>query len=641
MKHRKIYLKMMKLQEARELFLDHFTPEKLLGRETVPVSHAVHRITAAPVEARISAPGFHSAAMDGYAVMARDTFGASDLTPVSLVTGKNAWPVNTGLPMPDKTDSVIMIEDIFQKGPDTIEIRKPVFPWQNVRKVGEDIVATELLFPSNHTLLPCDIAAMMTSGVENITVWERPVLAIIPTGSELVRLSELKKGKVPAGKTLESNASMLAAMAMEAGAKVTVTDIIPDDPAMIRKAIADATSGPSHITVIIAGSSAGTADYTVSIIEELGELLVHGVAIMPGKPTALGIINCKPVIGNPGYPVSSAISFEQFVLPVISKLMFRSLPKRPIIHACSGRNIPSRAGIREFRRMIVGNVNGKNIATPLKKGAGSITTLTMANGILEIPENAEGIEEGSDISISLLRADEDIHRTVLCVGSHDLTINIIKDFLQRSTPAFHLYSTHVGSLGGLMAVRKGLSHFAGTHLLDPETGKYNISYIRKYLHDTPARLITLVHREQGFMVRPGNPANIKGVADLARPDILFVNRQKGAGTRVLLDYHLEQQGIPARKVRGYTHEEYTHMAVAVTVLSGKADTGLGILAAARALGLDFIPLAEERYDLLLNKEAMEHPAIRRLLQIIKGKEFRKKVEAMGGYSTRETGNTVL
>lgn len=632
---------MMKLQEAQALFLGRFTPEKLLAWETVPVSQASHRITAAPVKARISAPGFHSAAMDGYAVRAQDTFGASDPAPVMLATGKNAWPVNTGLPIPDETNAVIMIEDIFQGEPGRLEIRKPVFPWQNVRKVGEDIVATELLFPCNHMLLPYDIAAMITSGIEEIAVWERPGLTIIPTGSELIRLSELKKGKLPTGKTFESNASMLESMAMEAGADVIVTDIIPDDPDLIKKVVSDAVCGPSHITVIIAGSSAGTADYTASIIEEMGELLVHGIAMMPGKPTALGSIKHKPVIGNPGYPVSSAISFEQFVLPLISKLMFRSIPHRPVIHACSGRNMPSRAGIREFRRMIVGNVEGRNIATPLKKGAGSITTLTRANGILEIPENTEGIEEGSDISISLLRPDEDIQSTLLCVGSHDLTIDIIKDFLQCSTPAFHLYSTHSGSLGGLMAVKKGLAHFAGIHLLDPETGEYNISYLRRYLPNAPVKLITLVHREQGFMVQPGNPKDIKGVADLARPDIVFVNRQKGAGTRVLLDYGLEQQGITSDKVRGYADEEYTHMAVAVAVLSGKADTGLGILAAARALDLDFIPLAEERYDLLINGNTMEYPGIKGIMQIMEDKKFRKKVEDMGGYSTRETGRVVL
>ncbi len=637
MKRRKIYLNMMTLREAQELFLNRFHPEKILGHETVTARMAHGRVTAAPVEAVISAPGFHSAAMDGYAVRARSTFSASDSNPVTLRQGTDAWPVNTGLPIPEDADAVIMIEDIFEPEPGMLEIRKPVFPWQNVRRVGEDIVATELLFPSNHLLLPYDVAALETSGIKKITVWERPCVTIIPTGSELVKLSALPDGKPPAGKTLESNAPMLAAMAAEAGAEVRVTDIVPDDVELIKKAIQDAVSGPSHITVLIAGSSAGTADYTASIIEEQGELLCHGIAIMPGKPTALGIIQGRAVVGNPGYPVSSAISFEQFVLPLIDRLMFRAMPERPVIQASAGRNMPSRAGIREFRRMIVGRVGSRNIATPLRKGAGSITTLTRANGLLEIPENAEGVEEGARISIRLLRPGEDIRRTLLCVGSHDLALDILKDLLQRSSPAFYLYSTHVGSLGGLMAIRKGLAHFGGTHLLDPETGEYNISYIRKYLPDTRVELITLVHREQGFMVPRGNPKNIRGVADLAREDIVFVNRQKGAGTRVLLDYHLEHEGITPDRVQGYRHEEYTHMAVAVDVLSGKADTGLGILAAARALDLDFVPLAEERYDLLVNRDAMDHPGVERLLAIMETEAFRKRVEGMGGYSTRETG----
>ena len=628
---------MMTLREARRVFLERFRPEDLLSTETISSRSAAGRVLAGPVEARISSPGFHSAAMDGYGVRAADTFGASDQSPVTLRAGSDAWPVNTGHPMPENCDAVIMIEDVFEAEPGLLEIRKPVFPWQNVRKVGEDIVATELLFPTNHLLLSYDVAALETSGIRSVTVWERPRVTIIPTGSELVAPADLKDGKVPAGKTVESNSPMLASMAEQAGAKVEVTDIVPDDIDAIKQALLNAVSNGSHVTVILAGSSAGTADYTVSIIEELGELLVHGIAIMPGKPTALGVIDGMPIVGNPGYPVSSAISFEQFVLPLLAKLQHRSLAPRPTVTAFAGRNMPSRAGIREFRRMIVGNVGGRNIASPLRKGAGSITTLTRANAMLEIPENTEGIEEGKEISIDLLRPDEDISKTLLCVGSHDLALDIIKDFLQRANPAYFLYSTHVGSLGGLMAIRKGLAHLAGTHLLDPETGEYNTPYIRRYLPDTPVKLITLVHRQQGFIVPKGNPKGIQDVRDLTRDDVMFVNRQKGAGTRVLLDFYLEKAGISPGQVQGYGNEEYTHMAVAVDVLSGKADAGLGILAAARALDLDFVPLAEERYDLLFRQDSLEHPGIQSLLETIKSRTFCDRVEGMGGYSTRETG----
>ena len=641
MKKRKIYLNMMTLQEARKIFLERFRPGELLSTETVASRDAAGRVLAGPVEARISSPGFHSAAMDGYAVKAADTFGASDQRPLILRAGSDAWPINTGHPMPDNCDAVIMIEDVFEAEPGLLEIRKPVFPWQNVRKVGEDIVATELLFPTNHLLVPYDIAALETSGISSVTVWERPRITIIPTGSELIAPSEIRDGKVPAGKTVESNAPMLAAMAAEAGAEVKITPIVPDDFDAIKQAVQDAFSEGAHITVLVAGSSAGSADYTVGIIEEMGELLVHGIAIMPGKPTALGIIGGRPVVGNPGYPVSSAISFEQFVLPLVARLQHRRLPDRPRVTAIAGRNMPSRSGIREFRRMIVGNVGGRNVASPLRKGAGSITTLTRANAMLEIPENAEGIEEGAEIGISLLHENESIESTLLCVGSHDLTLDIIKDMLQRSDPPFFLYSTHVGSLGGLMAIRKGLAHIAGTHLFDPENDSYNISYIRKYLGDTAPSLITLVHREQGFMVKPGNPKGIRGIADLARNDVVFINRQKGAGTRILLDYYLEKHGISQSEVQGYGNEEYTHMAVAVDVLSGKADTGLGIMAAARALGLDFVPLAEERYDLLIGEKSLAHAGVKRIIEIIKSEDFRKRVEALGGYSTRETGEVVI
>ncbi len=627
----------MPLAEARSLFLRKFSPENLLATEELPVARAAGRVTSSPVEALLSSPAFHSAAMDGYAVRAAVTFAASDQDPVILRAGADAIPVNTGHPMPENRDAVIMIEDILETEPGILEIRKPAYPWQNVRKVGEDVVATELLFPSNHLLMPHDLAALVTAGVRSVSVWEKVRMTIIPTGSELISSVEAGYAAPPPGQTIESNASMLAAMAAEAGARVEITDIVPDDPELIKRAVLQAVCGPSHIVVIIAGSSAGTRDYTAGTIEELGQLFVHGVAIMPGKPTALGAIQGKPVIGNPGYPVSSAISFEQFALPLIYSLSFKVPPKRQEVVARAGRNMPSRAGIREFRRMIVGRVGEATVAVPLRSGAGSITTLTRANGILEIPENAEGIEERAEIQISLLRPDENLDATLLCVGSHDLSLDVIKDFLQRSSPACYLYSTHSGSLGGLLAARNGLCHIAGTHLLDPETGEYNTSHIKKYLAGIPCMLITLVHRQQGFIIPKGNPKGIKGIHDLARPDITFVNRQKGAGTRVLLDFCLEKEGMDAARIKGYGNEEFTHMAVAVDVLSGRADTGLGILAAARALGLDFIPLAEERYDLLINRAVAEHPGIVNLLKIINDGEFKRKIEKMGGYSTRETG----
>jgi len=466
-------------------------------------------------------------------------------------------------------------------------------------------------------------------------VRKRPHVTLIPTGTELVDLQETPDP--PPGKTIESNSAVLAALARQAGAEVTVTSIIADDYENIKKHLLAAVESDTDVVVMNAGSSAGSADYTVQVIGELGEVLVHGVTIMPGKPTILGVINNKPVIGNPGYPVSAIISFEQFTLPLLQMLQGLPITPPPTAEALLARDIPSKGGIEEFRRMITGQINDHLVTVPLKKGAGAITTLTRANSILRIPASSEGVTRGSKVELELLRPRRQIENTILCTGSHDLCLDLLHDFLKQTSP-YPLASTHVGSLGGIMAVRDNMTHMAGSHLLDPATGEYNVSYLDQYLPQKNIALITLVHRQQGLMVKPGNPKNIRSITDLLRHDVNFINRQAGSGTRVLLDHELHRVDIDPDAINGYDEEEYTHMAVAVSVLSGKADAGLGILAASRALELDFIPITEERYDLIIPEAFLELPSITRALEIISTKAFQTKVEAKGGYSTRQTGN---
>ena len=636
---RKIYLNMLPLAEATKLFLDTFGSCTTLP-QTIASHDAAGRVTASPVTARFSSPSFHAAAMDGIAVRAADTFGAADDSPVTLaINGKQAAFVNTGHPLPDGYDAVIMIEHILLADDQTTGIiRAPVYPWQNVRKVGEDIVATELLFPSSHLLTPPDVAALLTAGCPEVEVYSKPCITIIPTGTELVDLRETST--IPAGKTIESNSAVLAALAREAGADVIVTPIIADEYDSIKEHLLAAVQSDADIVVINAGSSAGSADYTVQIIEELGRVMVHGVTIMPGKPTILGEINNKPVVGSPGYPVSAIISFEQFVIPLLRKMQGLEQQQPATAPALLARDIPSKGGIEEFRRMITGQIGDHLVTIPLKKGAGAITTLTRANSILRIPASSEGETRGTTVSLELLRPRQQIENTILCTGSHDLCLDIIHDFLKKSS-SYPLASTHVGSLGGILAIRDNMTHIAGSHLLDPASNSYNTTYVKKYLQDKKIALITLVHRQQGFMVQSGNPQNIATVNDLIRKDVRFINRQAGSGTRVLLDHELDKAGIDTDDITGYDTDEYTHMAVAVTVLSGKVDTGLGILAAAQALGLDFIPLTEERYDLIIPVEFLELPSIMALRAIIESSAFKQAVESKGGYSTRETGNRVL
>ncbi len=637
---RKVYLKMKTLPEARKTLLSLFPVGDLLGEEKIASKVAAGRVTSRPVIARFSSPNFHSAAMDGYALKAEETFRARDDRPLRLEIGAHALPVNTGIPLPDAMNAVVMVEHVVEENGDTIVLRAPVFPWQNVRKIGEDIVATEQVFPSNHLLAPYDLGALLASGNSRIMVWERPLVEIIPTGSELVDLEGMNLEQLSRGTVSESNSAILAAMSRAAGAVARVRGIVPDDYEKIRQAVVDAVNSDVHCIVVNAGSSAGSADFTVRVVEELGTVLVHGVTMMPGKPVILGVVSEKPVIGIPGYPVSAIVAFEQLVVPLLCRLQARPEPSPRKVRARLATAMPSRAGMEEFRRVIAGKIGDRLVASPVKKGAGSISTVTKANAILRIPLESEGFEEGRSVELELLRPEQDLEKTLICIGSHDLTLDLIADRLKRQSPSFQMASSHVGSLGGLVAVSKGLAHMAGTHLLDPENGTYNVSYVERFVTGREVFLVNLVFRQQGLMVAPGNPVNIKSIEDLARSDLVFVNRQPGSGTRVLLDYELQKAGIDSGDISGYENEEYTHMAVAVSVLSGKAHAGLGILSAARALGLDFIPVCEERYDLLVPRDCQDHPVVSMALDCICHEDFKRDVEALGGYSTRETGRVV-
>ncbi|MBM9514304.1 molybdopterin biosynthesis protein [Desulfogranum marinum] len=637
---RNIYLNMQSRKNAQNIFWSHFT-SLTTHTETIPVKDSCGRITAAPIIARLSAPSFHSAAMDGIAVVAADTFIAADDNPVSLdIAGGQAALINTGHPLPPDKNAVIMVENILLDSDNTTAvIREPVFPWQHVRKVGEDIVATELLFPTGHQIQPADIAAMITAGCTTVEVRRKPVITIIPTGSELIPLTDSVQTPPP-GKTIESNSAVLAGLAEKAGATVRVTDIVADDYETLKNHIQSLLETDTDMLVVNAGSSAGSADYTAQIIDDLGEILVHGVTIMPGKPTILATVTNKPVVGIPGYPVSAIIAFEQFVMPLLAQMQGITLPEPVCVPAILAKDIPSQSGIEEFRRMITGKIGDSYVAVPLKKGSGAITTLTRANAMLHIDAASEGESRGSLAELELLQPKQAIERTILSTGSHDLSLDLLRDSLQQHNPAYYLASTHVGSLGGIMAMQKSMTHIAGSHLLDPESGTYNTAFINKYLADRKISLFTLAHRQQGFIIKKGNPKAIQTISDLVRDDVTFINRQAGSGTRVLLDYELDKNDIDSDDIQGYDHDEYTHMAVAVAVLSGKADMGLGIMSAAKALELDFIPVTEERYDLLIDEAYLELPMIQTLLAIINSEPFQQTLESMGGYSTRETGQLV-
>ena len=624
---------------------------RVLGVDEIPLDEqALGRVLAEPAWARLSSPFYHASAMDGFALRARATVGAEPSRPVLLRLDEEAAYVDTGDPLPEWADAVAPIEDVEPlddqgqpaadpRRPLAIRLRAPLTPWSHVRPMGEDIVASELVLPAGHTLRPVDLGALAASGHATVRVARRPRVAILPTGTELVPVGQpVKRGDI-----IEYNSMVLAAQVNAWGGEAVRYPITPDDFPAIRDRVAGAAL-ESDLVLLNAGSSAGSEDFSARVVEELGELLVHGVAVRPGHPVILGMLRRAgaapvPVMGVPGYPVSAALTGEIFVEPLLARWLGRPASQPLEIEATLTRKVTSPAGDDDYMRVVVGRVGQRVLAAPLSRGAGVITSLVRADGLTILPRGVQGLEAGAPVKVRLYRSPAEIDRTIFAIGSHDMTLDLLAQFLaQRGR---RLVSANVGSLGGLVALRRGEAHLAGSHLLDPATGEYNVSYLRQYLPDTPVELVTWVGREQGLMVAKGNPKAIRSLADLARPDVRFVNRQRGAGTRVLLDYHLGRLGIQPEQVQGYEQEEYTHLAVAAAVASGRADAGLGVTAAARALDLDFVPLFDERYDLVIPCEHLQSGLLDPIFDLMSDPDFRKAVQGLAGYNIAPMGTVVV
>ena len=651
-----VYLHDIPLQQAKARFKQALQDHgywQVLGQQEIPLDeNAIGRILAEPVWAKISSPHYHAAAMDGFAVRAKDTENATQTNPRILEIGKDAAYVDTGDALPGWSNAVIMIEQVEaldKYGSITEEIRKPcairirsaVSPWHHVRPMGEDMVTTQLVLPSGHRLRPVDLGAIAGSGNDTVKVALRPKVAILPTGTELKAIGK----KVKEGEIIEYNSLVLAAQVKEWGGEATRWPIIPDDVNAIENAVRDAAQ-QADLILLNAGSSAGSEDFSAQIVKNLGELFVHGVAVRPGHPVILGMVNITsdtdkrsvPIIGVPGYPVSAALTGEIFVEPLIAKWLGRR-PAEPIeLDAILTRKITSPPGDDDYIRMAVGVVGEKTLAAPLTRGSGVITSLVRADGILIVPSGSQGLPAGEKIKIRLYRSPAEIKKSILTIGSHDISLDILAQFLSLCDR--RLVSSNVGSLGGLVSLKREEAHMAGSHLLDPQSGEYNLSYIKQYLPEVAVRVVALVGRQQGLIVRKDNPKDIKTIYDLVREDVTYINRQRGAGTRILLDYLLAQGGIRSQQIRGYDQEEYTHLAVSAAIYSGRADCGLGIAAAAEALGLDFIPLYQERYDLVIPRIHIESGLLEPLFKVLDDPAYQKTVASLSGYDISVMGKII-
>ena len=629
------YLTNVPLEQARREYLEllehqGFEPQT----QVIPVYESCGRVTAEAVYAHICAPHYTASAMDGVAVYARDTFGATETTPVTLHP-EQFTVLDTGDPVPEGRDAVIMVEDLVKNEDGSITIHAAAAPWQHIRQIGEDVCAGEMILPGHMTVTPAAIGAMIAGGVLELRVIRRPVVGIIPTGDEIIPpCTDPRPGDI-----LEFNGSIFSAMVRQWGAEPVVYPIVPDDFDRI-KAMVEKASDQCDMVILNAGSSAGREDFSAQVIRQLGQVLYHGIAIKPGKPAILGCRGKTAILGVPGYPVSGIIVIEQFLKPLIEHWLKTAAQPEHYAQATLTRPVVSGLKYQEFVRVRMGAVGGRLMASPLSRGSGVVSSFMKADGILEVPQGLEGYEAGEEVTLRLLSPMEKLRNTLVVIGSHDPLLDELADMLHLGDPRLYMSSSHVGSMGGIMAIRRGEAHMAGCHLLDTADGTYNRSFIRKYFPKGDVKLVSCVGRQQGLMVARGNPLNICSFADISRQGIRYVNRQKGSGTRILTDYLCSREKVEPSDVYGYTREELTHTSVAAQIACGSADVGMGIYSAAKLYDLDFIPICIEEYDLIIPDHAWDSPMVQQLLTILRSDAFREKILSMGGYTADHPGQVL-
>ena len=633
MTKRNLYLNTTPVDEALNIYMEEVKKVMDVKYEQIPVVDGLNRVTKEAVYAKYCSPLFNASAMDGIAVIAERTYGATEVNPVELIEGEDFVVVDTGDPIRHPFNAVIMAEDIMETESGKVRILCSANPWQHIRPIGEDIVAGEMILPSSHKIRPIDIGVLLSAGILDLNVVKRAEVAIFPTGTEIIEPSSVPQE----GDIIESNSRMFENMVTVLGGMAHRFPTIEDDYDKIKSKISEAVD-LYDVIIVNAGSSAGREDYTVDILRELGQVIVHGVAIKPGKPVILAIVKGKPVIGLPGYPVSAYIGFENFVKPVLAMLNETGGGSRSVIEAVISKRLVSSLKHKEYVRVKVGQVEGKVVAAPLARGAGAAMSLVRADGFCVIEQNCEGIEAGETVKVELYKDREEIDNTLVLIGSHDLILDVMADMMPNLYRKKHVSSTHVGSMGGLMALKRKEAHMAPIHLLDEQTGEYNASYVRR-LFKEPMALIKGVQRVQGLMVKKGNPLGIYSIEDLIGHR--YVNRQRGAGTRILFDYKLKTLGIRPEDISGYDREATTHMALAALIQSDSADAGLGIQSAAKAMGLDFVEIGVEEYDFAIPVKYLDLPLVEAFMAILKSDEWKRRLEELGGYACEQSGTYYL
>jgi len=661
MTERKIFRTLLSLEEARNRILKHFSPQPV-GFEETPIWQALDRTTVEDIHSSIDVPGFDRASMDGFAVRASDTFEAEERKPVRLRvigtieagdesgievrTGEVA-EISTGAPVPKGANAVVMVEHTQHKD-DQVDVFRPVNPSENIMAAGSDLMTGELVLRKGERLTPREIGLLSAIGLERIKVCRRPKVAIISTGNELIPVG----GNLAYGKIYDINANVIAGAVAECGGEVLLEGIAGDTIDDLKQKM---EVGLEHADIVLTSgsTSAGKGDLLYRILDSYGSpgVIVHGLAVKPGKPTFVAIARGKPVFGLPGYPTSALTIFTLLVRPIIDRMMGRQEDKQEerIAAKCASR-IHSAKGRREFLPVhLIKDETGSLLVYPTTEGSGAIRSLAMADGFIEIPEETQFLEEGERVSVQLF-SQTPILPDLMIIGSHCVGLDILLECIRRSHPSFHSKIINTGSAGGFNAVKRGEADVAGIHLLDELSSKYNLPFLERYGIQDSAVLVKGYVRQQGLIVAKGNPKGINGIEDLLTGDVSFMNRNRGSGTRLLFDLCMKRIANERKttaeklvfKVKGYETETKSHSAVAAAVSHGKVDAGLGIRTAAEMYGLGFVPIAEEHYDFLVLRKRLEKESVKKFLETLRSVEFKTELQrkAPGLIPSEETG-TIL
>jgi putative molybdopterin biosynthesis protein len=631
------FLDVVSAEEARARFERHLDLLPLAA-ETVPLLSALGRVLAADIAAPVDAPPFDRSGVDGFALRAADTVSASEMTPRRLrlngeviacghmpvieVAPGTASTIATGGMLPRGADAVVMIEQtelIDDANAPAIEIRRAVSPGQFVSYAGSDIARGETLLRRGTRIVSREIGMLAACGLAEVPVVRKPKVAVLSTGDELVELGHQLR---PAG-VYDSNGAILAAAIVEAGGEAVPFGAFPDDEPALTKALRRALADYDMV-VVSGGTSKGAGDLSHRVVSQLGApgILVHGVALKPGKPLCLAVVEGKPIAVLPGFPTSAIFTFHAFVAPVIRARAGLPPEAAETMDAQVPVRVTSELGRKEF--VLVAVVAGEKgpLAFPTAKGSGAVTAFSQADGFLEVDALATALDAGSTARVTLIGSKTQLSDLVL-MGSHCVGLDVVLGRLAGQGIKTRVIA--VGSLGGLAAIRRGECDLAPVHLLDPGTGQYN-----EHLAGDGLSLIRGWQRMQGVLHRPGDKRFAGCTAEqavknaLADPACLMVNRNAGAGTRILID-----RLLAGAKPPGYANQPKSHNAVAASIAQGRADWGIAIESVARLYGLDFLPLSPESYDFLMLDSRRERPAVQTFIAALHDEQTKERIRALG------------